>query len=479
MLRCIFSLSLILITNLVLSAELTPGGTIVIHSRQGLMSLGSGDGADTSNYDLELTGQHVTNDILYLQFSVPLVQGALTSLSSQIICDRLSINSDSVVFGYLAGDESAGLIQYRLIQTNNGSATADFSSAGLHCVTPPVKLQASALSDLDEATLTVEITSGYGVVMESTAPVPVASIIDSYSASVNTYFDETVEVATSGRSFVGGQVTNSSDALDLTLTLTNGTNGDLLAKSSAAAHSVSAGGASAINPQTSGTVFTVEGDFSFLDTSSAESGMQLGDNTVTIPNFDVAFTDSFFALTGSNLDNPNVVAGNNTTLLTIDKRDVDGVIPKQEFTGQVEVYFNNNAKSVVLPFLEGLGAWGWNGSEVWIYAMPFDENVSRSIGVSNQGNYSFNVTATVHYQETIYGPYQLGAAAASAVTQFGEKLDQSISEAGDLITTGRGNVVLQLSAAEANTMIYGGYKVDSDLTFVNLITSAQTNIVTP
>ena len=67
----------------------------------------------------------------------------------------------------------------RLIRTDNGSATADFSAEGLHCVTPPVKLQASALIDLSEATLTVEITSGYGVVMESTAPVNVASIIDS------------------------------------------------------------------------------------------------------------------------------------------------------------------------------------------------------------------------------------------------------------------------------------------------------------
>ena len=293
----------------------------------------------------------------------------------------------------------------QFIRTDNGSATADFSAEGLHCVTPPVKLQASALIDLSEATLTVEITSGYGVVMESTAPVNVASIIDSQSASVSAYFDK-----------------------------------------------------------------TAEGDFSFLDTSTSDSGMQLGDNTVTIPNFDVALADGFSALTGSNVVNPHVVAENNTTLLTMDKKDVDGVIPKQEFTGQVEVYFDTNAKSVVLPFSEGLGAWGWNDSEVWIYAMPFDENVSRSIGVSNQGNYSFNVTARVHYQEAIYGPYQLGAAAASAVTQFGEKLNQSIGEAGDLITIGGGNVVLQLSAAEANTMIYGGYKVDSDLTLVYLIT---------
>jgi hypothetical protein len=54
-----------------------------------------------------------------------------------------------------------------------------------------------------------------------------------------------------------------------------------------------------------------------------------------------------------------------------------------------------------------------------------------------------------------------------------------MADAGYSLSSGRGNIVLQLAATESNTMVYGGYKLDTDLTFVNLATSAQTNLVTP
>ncbi|MDB2383113.1 hypothetical protein N9W08_03760 [Porticoccaceae bacterium] len=479
MLRVIFVVSTFWLSSVTAAAALTSVATVVTHARQGVISASSGLSAPSTNYDLELTGQHVLNDILSFHYSSPLAQGALSSIDNQFTCDRLTANSDSVVFGYLDGDETGGILRYRLIRTNNGSATEGFDSAGLHCVTPSVGLKANSLAELDEVALTVEISSGYGFMMDSVGPVTVANISDAYSSSVTTSFDQVVDVATGRRSFVGGEVDNSSDILDVTLTLTNGTDGDLLVKSSESAHSVTAGGAEAISPQTSGAVYTVEGDFTFLDTSLVDVGMQLGDNTVTMADYEVAFGDGFSTLTVSNFDDPNIAAGANTKSLAITKKEVDDQITYQDFTGQVEVYFNNNTQSVILPFSEGLGSWEWNGSEVWIYAMPFGESVSRSIGISNQGNYSFDVTATVHHQETIYGPYELGSAAPSAVTQFGEKLDQAINEVGDIINSGRGNIVLQLAAAEANTMVYGGYRLDSDLTFVNLATSAQSNLETP
>lgn len=477
MLRYFFSIYLLVLSDTLVAAELTLGGALVSHTRQGLLAMESGAGAATVNYDLELTSEHVINDILSIQFSVGSAQGTLNSLPVQLLCDGLAPDSDSVIFGYLDGNEDAGVVRYRLIRTNNGSATDTFSSQGLHCVTPAIGVDASQLAEFNEATITIELTSGYGYLMDRTGPVSVANVIDAYSVGVNSLFDQTVEVGDARRSFVGQDATNSSDQVHPILTYTEGTDGDLLVKANQVPHSVTLAGVAAVDVQTTAVELRVVGDFSFLDTS-IEPGVQLGSNSVTGADYDISFSDDASILIASN-QSPTIVVGDNGSLITISKNEAENQIINQAFSGQLEVFFDDNAQSVMLPYSAGLGEWDWNGTEVYIYGMPFDDNVSRTVGVSNQGSYSFDVTAIVHHQEAVYGPFELGSAAPSSITQFSEALDQAMIDAGQFIGSGRGNIILELAATEANTMVYGGYKLDADLTFVNLTTSAQANLVTP
>ena len=477
MLRYFFSIYLLVLSDTLVAAELTSGGVVVSHTRQGLLAMESGLGAATVNYDLELTTENVINDILSFQFSVGLAQGTLNSLPVQLICDGLAPDSDSVIFGYLDGNEDTGVVRYRLIRANNGSATDTFSSLGLHCVTPVISVDPTQLSQFNEATITVELTSGYGYLMDRVGPVTVANVIDAYSLGVDTFFDEIVEVGDALRSFVGQDAANSSDQVHPTLIYTEGTDGDLLVKSSYAPHTVTPASIAATDVQTTAVELRIVGDFSFLDTS-IEPGMQLGSNSVAGTDYEITFSDDASVVTASNLS-PAIVVGDNGSPITISKNEAESQIINQVFTGEIEVFFDDNAQSVTLPYSNGLGEWGWNGTEVYIYAMPFDDNVSRTVGVSNQGSYAFDVTANVHHQETVYGPFELGSAAANSITQFSEALDQAMADAGYSLSSGRGNIVLQLAATESNTMVYGGYKLDTDLTFVNLATSAQTNLVTP
>jgi hypothetical protein len=177
--------------------------------------------------------------------------------------------------------------------------------------------------------------------------------------------------------------------------------------------------------------------------------------------------------------NANIAAGANNYTLEITKQDAAGQLINQSYSGQLQVYYDSNQKSVVLPLTSGAGSWDWNGTEVMVYAMPFDENVTRVLGVSNQGSYEFDVTAEVHADGLVHGPYALGSVGANSIGQFGALLDQAISESGDEIGAARANIVLRTSVSQANLMVYGGYRVDSDLTLVNLQTSAQSNLVTP
>jgi len=478
MLRTVFLGSIFLLSPLVGAAELTSGGTTVTHIREGLLSVSSGVGASNSNYNLELTGERVINDIFVFQFSVPLVAGALSSVTKKFTCDRLSADSDSVIFGYLDGDEAAGVVRYRMIRTSDGSATDGFSPQGLHCVTPIVELDPQSLATAGLATLTVQLTTLYGIDIQKVGPVTVANVIDAYTVSVGTPLDGVVDVATDKRSFVGSAVDDSADSLGLTLTVADGTAGDLLTKNAFAAHTVSAGAASVAPVTSSGVITTVGGDFSFLDTNPTTDGMQLGENTVNLDNHTISFSSDLTSLMASNF-NANIAAGANNYTLEITKQDAAGQLINQSYSGQLQVYYDSNQKSVVLPLTSGAGSWDWNGTEVMVYAMPFDENVTRVLGVSNQGSYEFDVTAEVHADGLVHGPYALGSVGANSIGQFGALLDQAISESGDEIGAARANIVLRTSVSQANLMVYGGYRVDSDLTLVNLQTSAQSNLVTP
>ena len=98
---------------------------------------------------------------------------------------------------------------------------------------------------------------------------------------------------------------------------------------------------------------------------------------------------------------------------------------------------------------------------------------------NREGSCQFDVIAEVHADGLVFGPYSLGSVGPKTIGQFGAVLDQAISDSGDQIGSTRANIMLRTSVSTANLMVYGGYRVDSDLTLVNLQTSAQSNLVTP
>ena len=476
--RKLFIALLVTASSIASSAELSTTGVVVTHPRQGLLSLDAPNAASASNFNIELEAEYVRHDIVQFNYSTTLSQGSVDTLSSQFTCDGLTADSDSVVFGYLDADADLGIVRYRLVRINNGSASADFSTIGLHCVTPVLELDPQALATAGLATLTVQTSSLYGQDIEKAGSVTIANVVDAYTVSVGTPFDEVVDVATDKKSFVGSTVDNSGDSLGLTLTVSGGTAGDLLVKNVFAANTVSAGVATVAPVTSSGIITTITGDFSFLDTNQTTEGMQLGVNTVNVDGHTISFPSDLSSVVATNL-NAHIVTGANNVTLEITKKDAAGQLINQSYSGQLQVYYDGNLQSVVLPLTSGAGSWSWNGTEVMVYAMPFDENIIRLLGVSNQGSYQFDVTAEVHADGLVYGPYSLGPVGPKTVSQFGAVLDQAISDSGDQIGSTRANIVLRASVSTANLMVYGGYRVDSDLTLVNLQTSAQSNLVTP
>lgn len=462
-------ITLLLLSPQVLAASLIAAGSMVTHSRDGLIA-STTEGASSSNHYFELGAIYTLNDLMSLTYSVPLDSETPYSAPTKIICDGLAVNTDSITFGLLSSSLSAGKLIYRVIDIYNGSADASFDTVGLHCVIPAVQLSDTDLALVDSASVTLTTMTSMGRPIESATGI-VANVVDSFSVAVNQVLDATVDVTASSKAFVGGTPDNSTDTLSITVSL-NGVDGDILVKNAYANDTVSSDAASFAFPVISEIKYDVIGDFSFLDTDPNQVGMQLGGNAVSASNGTVTFSDDLQSLTVTDSD----LILNPSSLVFL-KTVMDTIIPNQPYSGSLQIVSDGGDISSTLSFTPG--GWDWNGSSIMVYAVPFQEHISRSLLVSNQGAMSSDIVVSVIYDGVTYGSYELGSVEPASVRDFSVQLDDAMTENGDTIESGWANIILQVAGSDSNIVVFGSYQFDTSDIPVNLATSAQPVLVTP
>lgn len=200
--------------------------------------------------------------------------------------------------------------------------------------------------------------------------------------------------------------------------------------------------------------------------------MQLGTNTITASNGTVTFAEDLQSLT---VDDSDDVLDASTLIITKTVADLELI--DQVYEGRLLVYYDSDSLFESISFTAG--EWLYNGVKVMVYAVPFSENVTRELWISNEGSTSYGVTASLHQLGLNFGPYDLGVVSANSVDNVSAILDQQISASGHIIASGRANVLLKVDGKPAKVVVLGEFSLDSDATPVALKTSAQSLLATP
>lgn len=449
---------------------LTAITTDVTHTKQGLMETAT-TGAAVSNTDLTLGAEYAVGDTITFTSSVAFSTETPVAPPTSIACQSAAANTDIVNLGLMT--ETSTALTYRVISLTDGSAVAGVTTVGAICVTPVVELSDSALASAGSATLTVSGATSGGAALDAPSSAAngtqtVATAVEEYTSTTGTALNGIVDVNQDRKAFTTLTSTNSADQLVYTVAASTGVAGERTAAIVGAANATIASIAADVSTIT-GIVTTISGDFSFLDTDTTTTGMQLGTNTVTSSGGAVTW--------GTDLQSLIITDSNNALAaetLTITKVVADTVLPVQTYTGNTVITYGTNQTASVAVATPG--AWTLNGANITIYSMPFGSNIDQFMWVSNTGASAGEVTATVTYEGTTYpatGSYSLGNAGARSNTKVDDDLATAMTAAGDSITSGRADVAITVNAPVANIQVYGGYKVVSADDRLNLETSSS------
>jgi len=447
------------------AATFTAPTDVVAHTDEGLLTAAT-TSAVTSNYGLVLGAEYAANDVVTFTYSVAL-DAEYDMSGSSFVCDNNNGAgaSDTVNFGFIAQDNAAGTLQYRVTTIDDLDGTTGVSSANMTCVTPEVELDTAALVAASSAVMTFSAATSTNITLETIATgVTVATSASAYSVTSQAVFDQTVDVDQDRKAFATLLPTTSADTIEFTPVVTNGTDGDSMTKAAGVAVAEDDGDVTAVNPTTAAIVTTVSGDWSFLDTDGATDGMQLGANTVTDLGATVTFGADFQTMVIT--DDDDTAAAET---ITVTKAVADTVIPNQTYTA--ETVFTYDTDSTV-PATLAAGEWDLNGSNVTVYSMPFGANITPFLWVSNEGASSGTITATINNDGTASGVYELGSVGPRSNQHIASALLSAIDNAGDSVTDGsRVDITITVTAPETDVHVYGGYKVDSDGDRLNLETT--------
>lgn len=391
---------------------------------------------DIEAFDIILgAGTYLANDLITLTFTGGELDFA-TALPTTIPVAAVS-NSNTATLTLEDGDST--FVTYKVTSPTAGSANT-FVGSKIAITKGLFKFDAKTIQD----SLSVKVTAKRNNTAwdaEGNDNSVLFTKAAQFKGEVKTPFKSVIDVNADRLTFESKAVTSV-----LTLSFVNDS-----------ANVVSDATASAIN-------YTVNGDFSFLDSDPSKDGIQLHSATKVVPSS--VKTDSL-KVEADKISWVDETVSSADPTLTIDVSDKDGkaaaaALSTQTFTAEADVVYgpSTDTDKVTADLFSGAaGSWTLNGATVDIPYVPVGEGLSQFIWVSNKGSKSGDITVSVIGQDGAkYGPYALGTA-KPGLTPIAADIVAKLKEDG--LTSGRVQMNVTVNAPDAAIEVYAAYKVDA------------------
>ena len=319
------------------------------------------------------------------------------------------------------------------------AATAVTKANAVEIVLEGVNLAKANLQASGNVDATFSVISSVNNTSYEVKTATIAKVATELSLDVTTKANEVIDVNKSRKEFVGGAKTD-----DVVV--------DPAAKAGVK-----------LGVTVSKTVYTLKGDFSFLDTDGdgkdefTITATGSSDNSVT-----VAADYQSATVTDTSANMPAVT-------FTVEATDGKTVIPATTFTAETAVTYQPNTAgnvATVANFSEAAGSWTLNGASVNVPYMPYGTNISQIIYVTNTSALAGEVEVTATGEDGTV--YELGvvATAGKGVTRLHEVIATKLEEAG-FNMSGKVAFDVVVNAPEGNITVYAAYKVGEDRALVN------------
>lgn len=360
-----------------------------------------------------------------------LVATAMTNAASAI-----ELNAGSVVYSggntvsFTLGSTTANVKGQRTVTVND-------ATLGDYVVTIPavqltlsgIKLSAANLKAGGKVDATYQVTSAVtnGGYDKETATT-VATVAEQFKVEAGTpVLDAKVDVSNDRKVFENAGL---SDKLQINATNNGGSN-------AATVKSV---------------VYTVNGDFSFLDTDADDKA----DYAVTSTAGTVAIAKDFQKITVTSTGNSVPDAE-----ITIEATDGTTVIPTQSFTVEADVKYTATGAPAdqTKSFTFSGGAWKLNGYQDKVSFLPFGSQYAQSVTVTNRGTVEGAITVELTANGEVETKKLTAVALKNSVTDISKEVAAFAAELG---INGNASVNIIVDAPEANISTDAVYYAKAD-----------------
>lgn len=328
-------------------------------------------------------------------------------------------------------------------QPNNGASPAvdytDRTTLGATIPLTSVQYKAATVKTTP-ITVTVDSQTTAGDVLDNsgTRTATLAEAKTQFgTATINTKFDATIDVAQMRKAFVGA----SNDSMMWTIT----------------------------NPTTTGwlNMATVNASNGTLATIVGEAGKM---NGVKVGQWSAGGTRTFTEAEAKLVVSYGGMKTNDTITFTPPTGDSAIVLETQKFSAKLEYNYTSagaQAGSKLIGASLDAGEWKLNGATVNIPYMPYGASASQILYVSNAGTQDGDISVTVFDDKGNF--YDLGVVGVSGkqrVTKLAGLINTKLSEAGFNGT--KASITVTVNAPAADITVYASYNIGgSDRGFVN------------
>jgi hypothetical protein len=395
--------------------------------------------------------------------------------TSAVIADTTAIkflDVKDLTFGLVSSTNSSAT--YRLSAAASGTTTI-----GSLCPVPTMAVKASGLIAGD-ASVSFSATTGAGTAMDTAtlAALKLGSSIPQFTQTLNTKFDAVIDVEVDSKKY-DGTLDVDTDIFKITQTESTGTADGTIGTVSASGAITFAQPSShdKVVAGTTSSVYTVVGDFSFLDEDLTTALVQTSEGTsATADEIDDAGSTACVAsipTTGASLLLTASAAANVCTV------QVNGsvpavVIPKQSFTYSTTHTYtpSTGTATTATTASASAGAWTLNGASITAFGVPMGSAVSRFIWVNNKGATDAAFTYTATMNGSSYGPYSVATVAAKTAGSLGGLIDTDMAARGIYVApSSRANITLTAPVKAADITVSASYKHIGDADRLALETS--------
>jgi len=358
---------------------------------------------------------------------------------------------DEMVLGKLS--QTTNSVTYRVtnLTLGNGATTTVGATVDIEAVS----FDGAALRAAGSASVTWSATLSNGTTVldqasgTDSATADIVTLSDQYITAVDSGFDGVIDVEDDRETFEGAIKVDT-----VVVSLEN-----------AAAINVAH-----INATLNTVTYTINGNFSFLDTDVDAAGIQLGTNTVVASVGSVASVEASAITVSHNAAVPITLAITNNAA---------GTLPTQTFTADAVVNYDD-ANAVThdsTSVTHAAGSWGINGSQVTFPYAPIGyDHISTNFEIANSGVQNGEITVDAF--DTMGNPYNailVQAAEAGKLTKVSE--DDVMTALG--LTTGTKVSITFTTAAPASDIKVTGYSNLNGTGRMGLLSDAYEGKINP